>query len=625
MTDNNEDSQIIDNIKKTDNNEDSQIIDNTKKTDNNEDSQIIDNTKKTDKYVMNNTDLDNTKVFINKDNVLESKKAIYEYLPLHAHCNKYDIEKWQDWFCIPNYYINNNYVEGEKALIDIDTNDVSICYKPCYINDINDSLIIKRGNIKQCVYKSSYLNGKYSNYTIFDPFSIICLFGSTPNTIKDIHKKGSYLYKLNEISKKTDNSNWNNEEYELAKDINTNDINIIDNVIKNPAPFISSIITDIEKSKDIYVLYIKNIIDTLLIDELIKKKISEDILDFNNLLISNDFYYMTYLNKISNNYGIDYAFEISNNINDNTASNNGISDKLITKDLKKYVNFALKYSCYVCFSKQSEYYNNMIKKVNIIKEGSIIISPDREDICQLPNMEIDIVKSQNIILKHIDPIINKNDIVLFSMYNNIYEYLKTTVITINIIIITVVVFTTIIALCIYIGIIHLIIYGINFSYIVMFEIKYILIYIISHILYFILAYGFAYLWSKVMRYILILLSFTIFIYTMMYVSGKQNAIVDMFNLFADIITGFSIFIIKFILFMYNTYFTFLPFILLFIHAHMIAIMPQYTVITQCDYNIAIDIFAKTLILYKTNFYKDNLTAYNDSISEYKNNKNNKDI
>jgi len=583
---------------------------------NNEDSQKYDNENQNDTHAMNNTDLDNTKVLINKDNVLESKKAIYEYLPLQAHCNKYDIEKWHDWFCIPNYYINNNYAEGEKALIDIDTNDVSICYKPCYINDINDSLIIRKGNIKQCVYKSSYLKGKYSDYTIFDPFSIICLYGSTLSTIKDINKKGSYLYKLNEISKKQDNSNWNNEEYELAKDINTNDINIIDIVIKNPSLFISSIITDIEKSKEIYEIYIKNIIDTLFNEKSIKKKIADDILNFNNLLTSNDFYYMTYLNKISDNYGIDYAYEVSKSLNTNTSSNNKISDKLKANDIKKYVDFALKYSCYVCFSRQSEYYNNMINKVNIIKEDSIIKSPDRENVCELPNMEIDEIKSQNIILKNIEPEIYKNDIVLFSIYNNIYEYFKSLVYTLNVIIITILVVVFIICMCAYFSILVHITYAINFLFILMFEIYYKLINGISMVIYFICTWFIEYVWNNTIWFMSILSFIVFFISTIQYLAGNKDAFFNMFYLFVDTFTSFTGLIKIIIILMYKTIIVSLPITILVVNSYINVIMPQYSIITKCSFDTASFICFNNLLIYKNNFYKDILTSYNLNILQY---------
>jgi len=586
---------------------------------NNEDSQKYDNKNQNDTHVMNNTELDNTKVLINKDNVLESKKAIYEYLPLQAHCNKYDIEKWHDWFCIPNYYINNNYVEGEKELVDIDTNDVSICYKPCYINDINDSLIIRKGNIKQCVYKSSYLKGKYSDYTIFDPFSIICLYGSTLSTIKDINKKGSYLYKLNEISKKKDNSNWNNEEYELAKDINTSDINIIDNVIKNPDLFISSIITDIEKSKEMYERYIKNIIDTLSNETSIKIKISDDILNFNNLLTSNDLYYMTYLNKISDNYGIDYAYEVSKSLNNNnTSSNSKISDKSTAKDIKKYVDFALKYSCYVCFSRQSEYYNNMISKVNIIKEDSIIKSPDRENVCELPNMEIDEIKSQNIILKNIEPEIDKNDIVLFSIYNSIYEYFKSFVYTFNVIIITILVIVFIIGICTLLNIIVSITYAINFLFLLMFELYYVLIKVISKFLYYFCTYFIVLVWRKKNWYISTLAFILLFISTIQYLVGNKDAYINMFNIFIDTFTSF-IKLVKIIIYlMYKTSIVSLPITILVVNSYINVIMPQYSIITECKFDTAQLIWSNYLVMYKTNFYKDILTSYNLNILQYQN-------
>jgi len=584
---------------------------------NNEDSQTYDNKKENDKHVMNNTDLDNTKVLINKDNVLESTKSIYEYLPLQAHCNKYDIEKWQDWFCIPNYYINNNYAEGEKALIDIDTNDVSACYKPCYVNDVKDSLIIRKGNIKQCMYKSTYLNGKYSGYTIFDPFSIICLYGSTTSTIKDIDKKGSYLYKLNEISKKKDNSNWNNEEYELAKDINKIDINIIDNVIKNPDIFISSIITDIEKSKEIYELYIKNIIDTEVQETLIKKKISDDIFEFNNLLTSNDFYYMTYLNKISDNYGIDYAFEVSKSLNNKKSSDNKISDKSISKNIKKYVDFALKYACYTCFSKQSEYYNNMINKVNIIKEDSIIISPERENVCELPNIEIDEIKSQNIIFKNIEPVIEKNDIVLFSIYNSFYEYFKSLALIFYIIIITVVVFAFIIGVCIYFNLLkYIITYFINYSYIFMFEIHHIFIAFTTLFLLGFINIFIRYIFSKKIFFASILIIILIIITFFQYLFGNKNAFDTSYYIIIDTFTAYITLMKNIILLMYRTTVVSLPLTILIIFTYLYIIRPHFSIISKCNFLTAGQILGGCLRLYKTNFYKDNLISYNLNISQY---------
>lgn len=43
---------------------------------------------------------------------LEYKNKFYKSLPKKAHCNMYGIEKWQDWFTIPYYFINNKYQQA---------------------------------------------------------------------------------------------------------------------------------------------------------------------------------------------------------------------------------------------------------------------------------------------------------------------------------------------------------------------------------------------------------------------------------------------------------------------------------------------------------------------------------
>jgi len=582
---------------------------------NDEESQIFDNEKKDDTYVIDNTELDNSKVYINKDNVLQSTKIIYEYLPLNAHCNKYDIEKWQDWFCIPNYYMNNNYTEGDKALIDIDTNDVSICYKPCYIDDINDSLIVKKGDKKQCIYKSSYLNGKYKDYTIFDPFSTICLLGSSSITIKDINNKGSYLYKLQEITNENDISNWNNEDYELVKDINQK--KIIDNVIKNPAPFISSIITDIKKSKKVYELYIKNIIDTKLTETLIKSKIAEDINLFNNLLIDNDINYMTYLNKISDNYGIDYAFEVSKYVKNNSKNtNNELSDKIFTKDIKKYIDFALKYSCYVCFSKESLFYNNIINKSSIIKEDSIIKSSEREDICELPKIEIEEIKNQDIILKNVAKIIDKEDIVLFSVYNSIYDFFKSSIVIFNITILFIIIFFCIIFIADYNGWIYQIINCVNMIYIFMNEIMYGLI---TGMVYFQL-YFFKYIivipLKILKRWIVSFASLIIIIAIILIMVGKQKAVLDIWYMFINIIISYIILIKNIFIVIYKLSIISFPFMILFIYTYFTILSNDYYTIINTDAKHSFPIINSNILINKFNFYKNNLIQYNANIAEY---------
>ena len=39
---------------------------------------------------------------------IQFKNNYFKRLPKEAHCNMFEIEKWEDWFTIQYYYINNN-------------------------------------------------------------------------------------------------------------------------------------------------------------------------------------------------------------------------------------------------------------------------------------------------------------------------------------------------------------------------------------------------------------------------------------------------------------------------------------------------------------------------------------
>ena len=62
---------------------------------------------------------------------LEYENKFYKSLPKKAHCNMYGIEKWQDWFTIPYYFINNKYQQATNEENNVGSYSVSTCYKYC--------------------------------------------------------------------------------------------------------------------------------------------------------------------------------------------------------------------------------------------------------------------------------------------------------------------------------------------------------------------------------------------------------------------------------------------------------------------------------------------------------------
>ena len=123
---------------------------------------------------------------------LEYKNKFYKSLPKKAHCNMYGIEKWQDWFTIPYYFINNKYQQATNEENNVGSYSVSTCYKYC-----GGEYVVKK-NIDKCESINTFERGIYKEMLKFDPFAIICIIctKNKPGLYKEEAWVGSYEYNL---------------------------------------------------------------------------------------------------------------------------------------------------------------------------------------------------------------------------------------------------------------------------------------------------------------------------------------------------------------------------------------------------------------------------------------------
>ena len=150
------------------------------------------------KYV--NIDIANSKISLTADS-----SNHYFWADERAHCS----EKWQDWFCVPNYHNNNNVNKYPNTK----TMSVGVCYTACpmgyTVSGINKCNIYENAN----------------DDLIYNPLAIIAIFGThfhfntnaslgvraNYNDIKDtISVRGSYL---NDLYRVNNNNNFIKKEY----------------------------------------------------------------------------------------------------------------------------------------------------------------------------------------------------------------------------------------------------------------------------------------------------------------------------------------------------------------------------------------------------------------------------
>jgi len=607
--------------------------------------------EKSKKCLISKDIIDNTYIQLN-DNKLKYTDSIYESLPMNAHCNKYDIEKWQDWFCISNYYLNNNFSQGEKQKEDVDTNAVSVCYEPC---NVKDTLISKPEDSSKCIMKSSYLNGKYNNYTIFDPFSIICLLGSNKETIQgganssnsNGYFKGSYLFKLNEIKNREDNSNWK-DNFELVKDKKNTEINIIEDIIENSSIFIQIIQNDISISVSKYKKYIIDIKNEIIankdiIDKVdgIKQKIAEDISLFNNLLDENDINYIDYLRKISKypgNNGIEYSLEVVKYQKEkDRLSLFEINDEHMNDETnKKYIEFAFNYCCFLCFSNKSNFYNK-IKEFTLSTNGtgidnyennnsSIVDDPSivpsnssrRADIVidLFPNpLDGNDKKNQNIQLKQVNEKIKIENIILFEDYKSIFANIKNYTIIFYISFLLLIILFCFILFAEYYGLIFKITTIINVIYIYLNEIVFFLMYHMAHIqvrFFKLIIRIYKYVFKKLMWFLGVLLIIAI----ILILFGEVEKANGIFNFIKSIIKLTFGIILKIIISFYNFLSLSIPFFILSIYTYIIIINKDFNNIIYSNISMGQEIINLNLTINKYDYYINNLQIYINNIEKY---------
>ena len=280
------------------------------------------------------------------DNKLEYKNKFYKSLPKKAHCNMYGIEKWQDWFTIPYYFINNKYQQATNEENKKCSYSVSTCYKYC-----GDEYVVKK-NIDKCESINTFERGIYKEILMFDPFAIICIIctkhdNGTTKKYKELELEGSYEYNL--------------ENFILPD-------NIKPYIQRNGQPTPSekkeayeSIEGDVKTAHDLIVKYISDIVSNEERNDIsIRNKIVNDVNRFYDLFDSRDKYYIEYLKKIKatdspgfgNYQGARFAYELAQNFKKSNATDAtyGVTITHADPDVIKYIRFLLIYCCNLCFS-----------------------------------------------------------------------------------------------------------------------------------------------------------------------------------------------------------------------------------------------------------------------------------
>jgi len=343
-------------------------------------------------------------------NKIKFKNNYFKKLPKKAHCNMFEIEKWEDWFTIPYYYINNKSDKGKPDEKNKAKYSVHACYKPCE----NGSVV--KTNKDECESINTFMRGKYKEFIPYDPFAIIAIIGTKyDNEIsKDINYRGSYEYHIDKL---------NSNEKDILPDAIREDIQIdydnVNSVIDKKSKGYNSIDTNVGKAYLNLETYIKEIDgESLTIDKntLIKEKIRSDINKFYDLFDTRDEFYINYLKKIKytdkpkfgNYQGARYVFHIAKNNTDNTDITNNIRDENIK--------FMFNYCCNLCFSNKY-LFNYRLKNYGILEDGNVndYILPIVNEIT--PKNTTTEYETTNIN-------INKEDIPAFSEYEYVFKYFK---------------------------------------------------------------------------------------------------------------------------------------------------------------------------------------------------------
>lgn len=345
------------------------------------------------------------------------KHKYYKTLPKEAHCNIYEIEKWEDWFTIPYYYINNKYDKGINEESNKGTYTVPACYKPCE----NNSVV--RNNKNECESINTFMRAKYKDFIPYDPFAIIAIIGTyvykddSDNAFHKSGKIGSYSYHINELFEKN-NKNILPDNIRNDIEINKDDINLLKD---KGYDSIDISVTDAYKKLEIYVGAIDKESLTKDKNTLVKETIIRDINKFYDLFDTRDEFYMNYLKKIKyigkpefgHYQGARYAYHIAKyakNIETQTELN---SDSNIL--------FMFKYCCNLCFS--SKYlFNDRLKNYGILQDDGTTESSN--DYIEAIDNEITYNKITPVEYESSNVNIDKEDIPAFSEYEYVFKYFR---------------------------------------------------------------------------------------------------------------------------------------------------------------------------------------------------------
>lgn len=211
--------------------------------------------------------------------------------------------RWHDWFCIPNYHLNNRWFNELPNDLE-NTVSVGRCLQPCKFGFVPTDK-----NVGKCIMKQHYNGGAYANVFDYTPLALICLLGTTFQSFIN-ENSGGYIYYLQNIKKNI----LKDDAIELLK-IKNSEEDVVENVIKN-------VRIDNEKNKiwtdvkaDIQ-KYLRNMLENIpnINKKFIERNIVEPPSDILNIMTT-----YTTTDKIL------YAYSIAKHIND-----------LASMDVQKY-------------------------------------------------------------------------------------------------------------------------------------------------------------------------------------------------------------------------------------------------------------------------------------------------
>jgi len=352
------------------------------------------------KYTINTTSTNPVFQNINPENIqineaktefgLTPKTANHYFLAEEtAHCS----EKWQHWFCIPNYHNRNKIIK----VPDTDMMSVGKCYTYC--NDDGSGSVAtvpSQNNVAKC---SIYNNENSEADILFNPLAIIAMFGTNfynrttdpvipnYNNIRDtVGIRGSYLNDLYRVNNSNDFITLEQQRHILANTAITKEnygkqqklilriINVfitrgMDDDPMRMSREIRHIKKDIEKASEMFIQkyikdikYTKNKQDRLLI-KIRDYKFNTDILEsvFGKDKNAKDKLKnaISYANIIMNFVCKDGAASIDKRIRQLFKFNN-VAASLVGKDEENLIKI-FKAACYSCFSINHERFETYVR------------------------------------------------------------------------------------------------------------------------------------------------------------------------------------------------------------------------------------------------------------------------